>query len=250
VIGFIFGEALLAAGHPDRCVAVALDGLGDPEASSFAAGGRSNPWNLLARAEAERGRLIHAREWIDRLDATVPSLEPLALPRCQTEYARGTVLLASGDPVSAAQAALAAAEAAERIRARLEAGRARILAGRALGAGGDRERAIATLEQARAELAECGAHRYHDQAVRELRRQGKRIGRGGRRAVGDAGIDKLSERELEIAKLVAKGHTNKQIGDAMLISTRTVERHLSHIFDKLGVDSRTELSSTIERARS
>jgi DNA-binding NarL/FixJ family response regulator len=250
VIGFIFGEALLAAGHPDRCVAVALDGLGDPEASSFAAGGRSNTWNLLARAEAERGRLIHAQEWIDRLDATVPSLEPLALPRCQTEYARGTVLLASGDPASAAQAALAAAKAADRIHARLEAGRARILAGRALGAGGERERAIATLEQARAELAECGAHRYHDQAVRELRRQGKRIGRGGRRAVGDAGIDKLSERELEIAKLVAKGRTNKEIGDAMLISTRTVERHLSHIFDKLGVDSRTELSSTIERARS
>ncbi|MFG2022376.1 AAA family ATPase [Streptomyces sp. NPDC048825] len=249
VIGFLFGEVLLASGQPDRSVTIALEGLGDPDGDSFAAGGRSNSWSLLARAEAERGRLAEAQKWIDRLDGSVSALEPLGLPRCQTEYARGHVLLASGDPEAAVRAAMAAAESADRIRARVEAGRARLLAGRALGAAGDRDGAIALLEQARTEFEEYDARRYHDQTVQELRRLGRRIGRGGRRAAGDEGFEALSEREREIAELVAEGRTNKEIGDALLISTRTVERHLSHIFGKLGVSSRAGLGSVVERAR-
>lgn len=56
-------------------------------------------------------------------------------------------------------------------------------------------------------------------------------------------------RELEIAQLMASGRTNKEIGEALLISTRTVERHLSHIFAKLGVDSCTQLTAEFERSR-
>ncbi|MFW6204796.1 MAG: helix-turn-helix transcriptional regulator [Actinomycetota bacterium] len=249
VVGFLFGEALLAAGDADRCVTVARDGLGDPDGTSFAVPGRCNTWSLLARAEAARGRLDHAHEWIDRLDALLPSLEPLALPAWQTEYARATLLLASGDADGAAQAALLAGEAADSRHARVEAGRAHTLAGRALAAVGRRDDAIARLEQARGELGSCGARRYHDEAVRELRQLGVRIGRGGRRADGDSGVLRLSEREREIADLVAEGRTNKEIGETLFISTRTVERHLSHIFDKLGLASRTQLSSVIARSR-
>lgn len=249
VIGFLFGEVLLATGRPDRCVAVVKDGLGDLDADSFAAGGLANSWGLLARAEAERGRVAQAQAWIARLDAALPALEPLGLPRCQTEYARGHVLLALGDPTGAARAALVAAEAADRIRARVAASCARLLAGQALGLGGKRDRATKLLEQARAEFETYGARRYHDQAVHELRRLGKRIGRGGRRGVGDEGLEALSERERAIAELVAQGRTNKEIGSELLISARTVERHMFHIFTKLGVGSRAELSAAVERAR-
>ncbi len=52
--------------------------------------------------------------------------------------------------------------------------------------------------------------------------------------------DGLTERELGILKLVGKGLSNKQIGKDIFISDRTVQAHLSNIFSKLGVSSRTE----------
>lgn len=53
-------------------------------------------------------------------------------------------------------------------------------------------------------------------------------------------VDTLSERENEILQLASKGYRNKEIAGKLGLSTRTVEGHLSHIFAKLGVSSRTE----------
>ena len=50
----------------------------------------------------------------------------------------------------------------------------------------------------------------------------------------------LTEREMEILRLVGRGLTNKDIGQQLYISDRTVQAHLSNIFSKLGVNSRTE----------
>ncbi|GAB4325439.1 MAG: response regulator transcription factor [Dehalococcoidia bacterium] len=50
----------------------------------------------------------------------------------------------------------------------------------------------------------------------------------------------LSERELEVLAAAARGLSNKEIGAALQVSARTVQAHLSHIFTKLGVASRTE----------
>ena len=58
--------------------------------------------------------------------------------------------------------------------------------------------------------------------------------RAGRRPVGS-----LSEREAQVLRLLAAGRTNRDIGDALFISEKTVARHVSNIFDKLGVSSRT-----------
>jgi DNA-binding NarL/FixJ family response regulator len=52
--------------------------------------------------------------------------------------------------------------------------------------------------------------------------------------------DGLTERELGILQLVGEGLSNKQIGKNLFISDRTVQAHLSNIFSKLGVSSRTE----------
>jgi NarL family two-component system response regulator LiaR len=59
------------------------------------------------------------------------------------------------------------------------------------------------------------------------------------RRVESAG-DYLSERELEVLKLAAKGMSNKEIAAQLALSVRTVQSHLGRIFDKLGVSSRTE----------
>ena len=51
--------------------------------------------------------------------------------------------------------------------------------------------------------------------------------------------DKLSAREVEVLLLVAKGCSNQQIADELVLSIKTVARHMSNIFDKIGVDRRS-----------
>lgn len=53
-------------------------------------------------------------------------------------------------------------------------------------------------------------------------------------------VEPLTEREMEVLSLTAKGYTNKAIGVQLGISDRTVQGHLAHIFDKLQASSRTE----------
>src|SRR5690606_9733463 len=64
-------------------------------------------------------------------------------------------------------------------------------------------------------------------------------------AVGPFGA--LTDREREVLLLVASGETNRQIATALEISAHTVARHLSNIFDKLGVTSRTAASAVAHR---
>jgi DNA-binding NarL/FixJ family response regulator len=55
-----------------------------------------------------------------------------------------------------------------------------------------------------------------------------------------AAVEGLTQRELEVLRLAARGHTNRFIGHELGISDRTVQGHLANIFGKLGVASRTE----------
>ena len=55
----------------------------------------------------------------------------------------------------------------------------------------------------------------------------------------------LSPREWEVAGLVAQGLSNRQIAEHLVISERTAENHVSHILDKLGLDSRTRIATWV-----
>jgi two-component system, NarL family, response regulator LiaR len=64
-----------------------------------------------------------------------------------------------------------------------------------------------------------------------------------------AGGDTLTERELNVLRLAARGQTNKQIGAELAISDRTVQNHLANIYAKLGVASRTEaVTAALQRS--
>ena len=54
-------------------------------------------------------------------------------------------------------------------------------------------------------------------------------------------LAELSPREREVLALVARGHTNKQIGEALFISANTVKGHVISLLNKLGADNRTQL---------
>jgi DNA-binding CsgD family transcriptional regulator len=69
---------------------------------------------------------------------------------------------------------------------------------------------------------------------------------GGRRRMDD-----LSPSERRVAELVAEGRTNREIASALFLSERTVASHLTHVYGKLGIRSRTELArhlAQVERA--
>nr|MCH9682825.1 helix-turn-helix transcriptional regulator [Deltaproteobacteria bacterium] len=64
-----------------------------------------------------------------------------------------------------------------------------------------------------------------------------------------ATLAKLSPRELDVARLVAGGAKSAEIGQQLHITTRTVNTHLEHVYDRLGIRSRTVLARLVIEAR-
>ena len=95
--------------------------------------------------------------------------------------------------------------------------------------------ASARVESAASELARMGAH--------EAAERGRRLLRGPRRRASAPGRPgELTEREREVALLVAEGLSNPEIADRLFVSTRTVTTHLTHIYARLGLSGRTALA--------
>ena len=158
------------------------------------------------------------------------------------------VALDTGDPARAAEHAVAAAVAADQIGAPVEAALSRMIAGRALSQQDRSEHALRELRHAAAALHACGARRYGaaaDQALRSMGDHLHRRSRAGR--TGHSPIESLTERELQVARLVVDRRTNAEIADALFVSPKTIESHIRNIFHKLDVSTRVELARTVER---
>ena len=233
-------------GEVDRCLA-AFRAVGMPEFPSIEPGRRAWLYAALARAELARGDRTAATGWADRSEETA---KPLGLPLAEAWalHARAAIALDAGDAKTAAELALDAAARADSVDAPLPAARCRTLAGVALAAAGRRDEGVQELTRAETELSQLGAARYRDEAARELRRLGERVTARQRRGGGE-GLDALSGREREIAELVAEGRTNREIGEQVFLSEKTIEGHLTRIFAKLGVTSRVEVAEVVGRAR-
>ncbi len=89
-----------------------------------------------------------------------------------------------------------------------------------------------------------GQRLYADRALRELRASGMRA----RRRVPEAWTE-LSPQELQIAQLAAEGLSNREIGERLYLSHRTIGTHLYNLFPKLGITSRAQLRDALETPR-
>jgi DNA-binding CsgD family transcriptional regulator len=87
-------------------------------------------------------------------------------------------------------------------------------------------------------FSDIGARAWADRAAQELRASGETL----RRRQQPSTADQLTQQELQVARLVAQGLSNRDVAAQLFVSPRTVEFHLRHIFAKLGVTSRTELA--------
>ncbi|MFD0145157.1 MULTISPECIES: LuxR C-terminal-related transcriptional regulator [unclassified Streptomyces] len=141
-------------------------------------------------------------------------------------HARGAVLLAEDDAPAALEALLDASRIWGELDAPYEGARSRVLVGRARQRTGDVETARLELDAARQTFRRLGA--AHDLArLDALTRDRPRDTAG------------LSPREIEVLRLVATGRTNHAIAAELVLSEKTVARHLSNIYGKLGLSSRS-----------
>ena len=166
-----------------------------------------------------------ARAAADELASVATELDTPFLHALSARVA-GTVLLAEGDPKAALVSLRRAWRGWHELEAPFEAARTRVLIARACRAVGDHDGAEMELDAARSTFVDLGAA-PDVTIVASLSEVVEASLPGG-----------LTTREVEVLALVAKGLTNRQVAQQLVISEKTVASHVSHIFTKLGLSSR------------
>jgi ATP/maltotriose-dependent transcriptional regulator MalT len=246
--GLALASALAETGDPGRAVQVLVATGDGEELRRIPVAWRPAALEVLARCNLEAGD----REAAERAAGRARELagaQGLPMAAAMADRAEAALALDSGDPQRAAELATAAAVAAAEAGAPVEAAIGRMLAGRALAAAGEKDRAASELDAAAAAFESCGAIGRRDAAERELGRLGRRPHRRTRKGKADGvGLEALTERELEVARLVVDRKTNSQIAQELFLSPKTVETHIRHLFQKLEVSSRVDVARVVERA--
>lgn len=155
--------------------------------------------------------------------------------RASASYCRALV---SGDPVGLLHAAEEYRVAGRPLfRAKASAAAAVLFA-----ASGDRSSARAAMSHAVDVHAELGAEWDSTRLLARLREHGIRRGPHAKHRRATHGWESLTPMELKVTELVVTGLSNRQIGERLFLSGRTVATHVSHVLAKLGVRSRTDIA--------
>lgn len=170
------------------------------------------------------GDVSAARAAAEEMTASAADLDAPLL-RAVAAHATGAVFLAEGDTHAAVDALRRAWATWQELEAPYNASRVRVLIGLAYRQLGDRDSAAMELDAARRVFRQLGA-------MPDLIRVEALVREAASRADG------LTAREVEVLRLVAAGKTNRAIAADLGLSERTVDRHVSNIFTKLGLSSR------------
>jgi DNA-binding NarL/FixJ family response regulator len=233
LVQFARGTAALGAGRHDEAYEQ-LARIFDPQDAAYHPHVRS--WALVDLAEAAAGgggNQEAARRCCAEL---IPEAAATGSPLPRASLAVAAAMLATDDAQARFDAAFGAGLAGWPLhRARLQLAHGMWLRRRQQ-AGDSR----APLRAARDTFDALGADAWAGRARRELRAAGERSGRPAPRA-----LDLLAPQELQISRLAAGGLSNREIGQQLYLSHRTVSNHLYRIFPKLGITSRAELAAVV-----
>ncbi|MFP5255726.1 MAG: AAA family ATPase [Acidimicrobiia bacterium] len=217
-------EVAACANDLDRVVALGDALAGQPIDERIA------PWRATyAEALVAKGRMEDAAAVAEELQVRATT------PLVAADHLRARAALASSEGSLADLAGRAeplAGVAGPYVGARLQ-----LAIGRAARRAGHRRLAAEQLRRAGAAFEGLGAVPWAERAARELETAGLRP----RRSPARTGAE-LTPTEQAVARLVATGLTNREVGEELIVSAKTVEHHLSRIYAKLGVRSRTELA--------
>jgi ATP/maltotriose-dependent transcriptional regulator MalT len=221
-----------------RCVGLALVRLAqrriDDATAIISAMLAEETWNQLARgkllpayvqiavAAGDLDRAAAASDDLDRIAAGYdnPALEAAALA------SRGRVQLAQGASAAACATLQQALQLWQRLEVPYEVATVRLLLGQACRNNGDEDGATRSLARAVAIFDQLGAT-LDARETRDLTETATSLPGG------------LTAREAQVLGLVTSGRTNREVAAALFLSERTVARHISNIFSKIGVTSRT-----------
>jgi ATP/maltotriose-dependent transcriptional regulator MalT len=171
------------------------------------------------------GEVQAALDAADELSQLAGAYSTPAL-RAMANHARGAVLLADGDARTAVVALRGAWQLWGELHAPYEVARVRVLVGLACRQLGDREAAAMEFDAARAVFAQLGAAPDLARVEALVRSDAAPTAHG------------LTARELQVLRLLATGTTNHAIANELVLSEKTIHRHVSNIFTKLDVSSR------------
>jgi DNA-binding CsgD family transcriptional regulator len=175
---------------------------------------------LLAAGDLEHARLAAAELSEIAGAVNAPFLS------AATAHARGAVFLGQSDLTRASTLLREACETWRDLAIPFEEGQSRLLMAAVCRGRGDRDGCRLELDSARRLFTQLNAEP-------SLARVAEQSARATHQRVGP-----LSQREVQVLRLLAAGKTNREAADELFISEKTIARHVSNIFDKLGVSSR------------
>jgi DNA-binding CsgD family transcriptional regulator len=252
MIAFHRGDAVTARQHLSSA-AVSAERIGDRVVSSL----------VLARSLHHENAAEHKEE-LDEMEDLLPEAARLAARVDETAVLAGvtaqaetlaqhsqvphrlaTVAYCRGLLNGSSSLLLLAAEQYEEAGRPLLRARALEAAAVMLAGQGDRGPARSAFVRADDIYEQLGATWDLARLRAEFRQYGIRRGPRTKHRVVRSGWDSLTVSEAKVADLVAEGMSNRQIAERLVLSTRTVESHVSHILAKLGVRSRVDIARRV-----
>jgi DNA-binding CsgD family transcriptional regulator len=215
----------------DVALAAAEQAAEDPHELWF------SPWTMveLIEAASRTGREERAANALEVLSETTRAS---GTPWAQGIEARSRALLADGEAADTLYR-----QAIDRLaptRLRVDLARTHLLYGEWLRRERRRTDARTEVRTAHELFSEFGMEAFAERARVELEATGEHARKRTVETLGD-----LTPQEAQISRLVAQGHTNREIAAQLFISPSTVEYHLRKVFRKLGVKSRTQLANRL-----